>query len=111
MSCSPQFSAFDIERRSTSFLGGRTANQLETSMTTHSLPSAPWRTASFADSSDATSAENSALGEHVSMCRKCSGSLFAVRRGAESMHGFFAGRFVTTLVLIAVIVGLASLAL
>lgn len=80
-------------------------------MTTHYMPSAAWRTASFADSSDSTTVENSALGEHLDVCKRCSGSLFAFQRGAELMHGFFAGRFVTTLALIAIIFGLASIAL
>lgn len=80
-------------------------------MTTHSMPSTTWRTASFADSSDSTSVENSALGEHLEVCKRCSGSLFALQRGAELMHGFFAGRFVTTLALIAVVIGLASIVL
>lgn len=80
-------------------------------MTTHSLPTTTWRTASFADSSDAASEENFALGEHLDVCKRHSGSLFAFRRSAELMHGFFAGRFVTTLALIAVIIGLGSLVL
>lgn len=80
-------------------------------MTTLYMPSAAWRTASFADSSEATSVETSALGEHLNVCKQCSGSLFAFQRGAESMHGFFAGRFVTTLALIALIIGLASIVL
>ena len=80
-------------------------------MNTQSMTPATWRTASFADSSSATSVENLALGDHLFVCRRRSGSLFALQRGAELMHGYFSGRFVTTLVLIAVIIGLASLAL
>ena len=80
-------------------------------MTTHYMPSAAWRTASFADSSEATSVETSALGEHLNACKQRSGSLFAFQRGAELMHGFFAGRFVTTLALIAFLIGLGSIAL
>lgn len=80
-------------------------------MTTLYMPSGAWRTASFADSAEATSVETSALGEHLSVCNQCSGSLFAFQRGAELMHGFLAGRFVTTLALIAVIFGLASIVL
>ena len=80
-------------------------------MRTQSMPSATWRTAPFADSSDATAVETSLLREHLSDCKRCSGSLFPLQRGAEVMHGFFAGRFVTTLALIAIIIGLGSLAL
>ena len=102
-----------LQRRPASniFLRGSTAKQAEIFMTTHSLPASTWRTASFADSSDSTSVENFALGEHLNVCRRCSGSLFAFQRGAELMHGFFAGRFVTTLALIAVVIGLCSLVL
>ena len=98
-------------RASNIFLRGLTANQVEIFMTTHSLRSSTWRTASFADSPDATSVDNAALSEHLTVCRRCSGSLFAFHRGAELAHGFFAGRFVTTLALIAVIIGLCSLVL
>lgn len=80
-------------------------------MTTSSVPSATWRTASYADSSNATSLDISALGAHLDVCKRCSGSLFAFQRGAELMHGFLAGRFVTTLVLIAVIIGFSSFVL
>jgi hypothetical protein len=87
------------------------ANQVEIYMTTHSLPSTTWRTASFADGADSTLLDVSVLGEHLDVCRRCSGSLFAFRRNMDLMHGFFAGRFVTTLAVIAVIIGLSSLVL
>ena len=77
-------------------------------MTTRSAPSPTWRTASYADSANATVLDISALGEHLDVCKRCSGSLLAFQRGAEFMHGFFAGRFVTTLALIAVIIGISS---
>ena len=80
-------------------------------MTIHSIPTIAWRTASFADGADSTSVENFALSEHLDVCRRGNGSLFAFRRGAELMHGFFSGRFVTTLALIAVTIGLSALAL
>lgn len=80
-------------------------------MTTHLLPSTSWRTASFSDSSNSALLETSALGEHLDVCKRCSRSLYAVQRGADLMHGFFSGRFVTTLALIALIIGLSSLAL
>ena len=80
-------------------------------MTTTSVPSPTWRTASYADSSNATLLDMSALGEHLDVCKRRTGSMFAVQRGAELMHGFFAGRFVTTLVLIALIIGISSLVL
>jgi hypothetical protein len=87
------------------------ANQVEIFMTTHSMPSTTWRTASFADSTDATLLDAFALGKHLDVCRRSSASLFALQRGVEWTHRFLAGRFVTTLTLIAVIIGLSSLAI
>ena len=75
------------------------------------MPIPTWRTASFADSSDATAVDTYALGEHLDVCKQCSGSLFVLQRGVELMHGYFAGRFVTTLALIAIIIGFSSLVL
>ena len=80
-------------------------------MKNHSLPPAPWRTASFADGSDSIAVENFALGKHLGTCKRHSGSSFAFRHGAELIHGFCAGRFVTTLALIAVVIGLSAIVL
>ena len=93
------------------FLRGRPPNQVEIYMTTQSMPSTTWRTASLADSSGLTTVDTSALGEHLDVCRRCSGTFLAIQRGAELIHGFFASRFVTTLALIAVVIGLSSLVL
>jgi hypothetical protein len=49
-----------------------------------------------------------ALGEHLGSCRPVHGHLFALHCGAQAMHGFFASRFVTTLVLVALFFGLHS---
>ena len=76
-------------------------------MKTQLQPSALWRTASFADGSDSVAVENFALGEHLGSCKRHSGSSVAFRHGAELLHGFCAGRFVTTLALIAVVIGLS----
>jgi hypothetical protein len=78
-------------------------------MSTQFMPSTSWRTASFADISAATSTDTSALGAHLDVCRQQRGSMLVMRRGAELMHGFFAGRFVTTLAVIALTIGVGSL--
>ena len=91
------------------FLRGLPPIQGEIYMTTHSTPSTTWRTASLADSSGLATGDTSALGDHLDVCRRCSGTFLAIQRSAELVHGFFTSRFVTTLVLIAVVIGLSSL--
>ena len=80
-------------------------------MSTHSMPTTTWHTASFADHLQPTSVETSALGAHLDVCKRYSGSWFKLQRGAELVNGFLAGRFITTLALIAVVIGLSSLVL
>ncbi len=80
-------------------------------MTSLSTRSPLGRTASFAGSTNCALVDHSALGAHLEVCRHRSGTLFVVRRGAELIHGFLAGRFVTTLALIALIIGGSSLVL
>lgn len=80
-------------------------------MSTHSMPTTTWHTASFADHLEPTSVDTSALGAHLDVCKRCSGSWFKLQRGAELVDGFFAGRFITTLALIAMVIGLSSLVL
>ena len=66
------------------------------------------RTTPLTHSKDAVSKEQSALERHFEVCKKSSGRLFALRRNAEVMHGFFAARFVTTLAIIAVAVAISA---
>lgn len=54
--------------------------------------------------------ELSALGEHLLLCRSLSGRLFVLRCAAEAVQGFVAARFVTTLVVLLLVLGLGSLA-
>lgn len=69
-------------------------------MNNTSLRSPFWSTASFGNSVDTSPMELSALGEHLDHCRGSRGRFFALRCAAESMNGFVAGRFVTTLVVV-----------
>lgn len=80
-------------------------------MTTHSIYSPAWHTASFADSLDTTTVDNRALVVHLDVCKRATGSLFAFRRSAEIVHCFLAARFVTTLTLIAVLIGVSAVVL
>jgi hypothetical protein len=71
------------------------------------LPS--WSTSSFGASADATPTELSALGEHLNLCQATHRRLVALHCMAEAMHGFIAGRFVTTLAVAVLLIGAASL--
>ena len=52
--------------------------------------------------------ELTALGEHLGSCRPAHGHLFALHCRAQTMHGFLASRFVSTLVFAVLIFGLHS---
>ena len=68
-----------------------------------------WSTASFGHAVDTSPMELSALGAHLDLCRGSRGALFAMRCSAERMNAFVAGRFVTTVVVVALLIGTASL--
>jgi hypothetical protein len=70
-----------------------------------------WSTASFGDTADTSPMELSALGEHLDLCKESQGRWFAVQCAAERVNGFLAARVVTTLVVAALVIGVASLAL
>ncbi|MDD5335181.1 MAG: hypothetical protein PHS32_15730 [Rhodoferax sp.] len=68
-----------------------------------------WSTASFGDNPGTSPMELSALGEHLDLCRGAHGRLFALQCAAHTVQGFVATRFVTTLVVLALLIGLVSL--
>ena len=53
--------------------------------------------------------ELSALGEHLDLCKESHGRWSAVRYAAETMNGFVSARFVTTLVVVTLLIGAGSL--
>lgn len=53
----------------------------------------------------------SALGEHLNQCKGSYGRLFALQCAAQSMEGFVAARFVTTLAVVALSIGVGLLVL
>jgi hypothetical protein len=77
-------------------------------MNTHATQPYASSTASRAKAAVASKLELTALGEHLGSCRPTHGHLFALHCGAQTMHGFFASRFVTTLVLVVVVFVLHS---
>lgn len=78
-------------------------------MNTNAIITPRWSTASFGDNADTLPMELSALGEHLDLCKGSRGRLFGLHCVAQTMHGFLAARFVTTLVLAALLIGIASL--
>ena len=68
-----------------------------------------WSTASFGQAVDTSPMELSALGAHLDLCRGSRGALFAMRCSAERMNTFVASRFVTTVAVVALLIGAASL--
>jgi hypothetical protein len=69
----------------------------------------PWSTASFGDAADTSPMELSVLGDHLDSCKRSHGRWFALQCAAERMNGFVAARFVTTLTVAALLMGLISM--
>lgn len=70
-----------------------------------------WSTTSFGDSTETQAGDLSTLGEHVSSCRAGAGRLGGLQRGLQTVHGVVASRFVTTLAVVAALIGLLLLVL
>lgn len=68
-------------------------------------PRHAWCTASRSDASKSSSTDLLVLGEHLSACPQLHRHLMTLHDVAESIHGFVATRFVTTLVVVAVVIG------
>jgi len=79
-------------------------------MTTPLSFSPRWSTASFPDAPDTSPVELSSLSGHLGVCRHSRGRLFSLHCLLEAAHGFVAPRFVTSLVSLLMVVGIASLA-
>lgn len=69
-----------------------------------------WSTSSFAADADSLPMELNALGEHLVHCQAQTGRLYKLHCAADAVHRFIAPRFVTTLVVAALLIG-GSLAL
>ena len=80
-------------------------------MNTPSIEVPLWSTSSYGDTADTSPMELSALGDHLDRCQALTGRLFNARCVAETMHGFVASRFVTTLAVATLLMGVASLIL
>jgi len=80
-------------------------------MNTHVITLPRWSTASFGDSAKTSPMELAALGAHLTLCREPHGGLLAMQCIAQTLHGFVAPRFVTTLVVTTLLMVLTSLVL
>lgn len=73
-------------------------------------PAPSWSTSTFSNQADTSPMELSALGEHLGHCKGAHGRLFSLHCVAETLNGFLSSRLVTTLVVAALLIGIASLA-
>lgn len=80
-------------------------------MALHHTLSSRWSTASIADAPDTSPIDLTILKGHFKVCQESKGRWFDLQCLAESAHGFVAPRFVTSLVMVMVVLGIASLAL
>lgn len=64
-----------------------------------------WHTASHSDAAKSSGTDLLLLGEHLNACPQLHRHLLTLHRVAESVHGFVATRFVTTLVVMIVLFG------
>lgn len=78
-------------------------------MTPSDIVSPSWSTSSFGDAADTSPMELSALGEHMDLCNGLRGRLFKLRCAADALQRAMAARFVTSFVLLALLVAVASL--
>ena len=78
-------------------------------MTHHAKPLSTWTTSTLGAQADTSPLELSALGDHLGRCQTGRGPMFALRCAADATHGLVAPRFVTTLVVAAVLLSAALL--
>lgn len=80
-------------------------------MTTNLTTARFWSTASFGGNTDASSIDLLSLGDHLGVCRNPNGHLFALHCVVDTVRSFMAARFVTTLVGVALLIGIVAMAL
>ncbi len=78
-------------------------------MKTDILANPSWSTSSLGGTADTSPMELAVLGEHLDRCKGSQRHLFALRCVAQAMNGFVSARLVTTLVVVTLLIGVASL--
>ncbi|MDO9146524.1 MAG: hypothetical protein Q7U52_02425 [Hydrogenophaga sp.] len=75
-------------------------------------PLAPnWDTSSFGHPSDQAPLQRSALGEHLVHCRDQRSKLHRLEHGAGELRRLVAGRFITSALLLTLLIGASLMAL
>ena len=77
-------------------------------MHTPSFATPSWSTSSFGHTAGTSSVDLSTLREHLNLCQGLNGRWFAVQCAADRLNGFVTARFVTTLAVAALFIGVAS---
>lgn len=80
-------------------------------MNTHFISMPLWSTASYGHKAETSALELSTLGEHLALCRGSHAHMFALHCAARAMHGFVVTRFVTTVVLVALLIAVSFMVL
>lgn len=70
-----------------------------------------WDTSSLGDPADVSALERVALADHLAHCGTLRGPLQALQTASDEMQGLLAGRFVTAVVFVTLLVGASWLAL
>ncbi|MCU0762492.1 MAG: hypothetical protein ACK40L_16775 [Hydrogenophaga sp.] len=70
-----------------------------------------WSTSSFGQSTDWLASERSELSEHLSQCGAQRGRLQALRSGADQLQSVLIGRVITSVVVVALLLGCSWLVL
>ena len=80
-------------------------------MTTHRHPLPSWSTASFGHAAATSPMDLNALGQHMQQCSRPNGAWLALGGRVSALHRGLLARFVTSLALLAVLVGAAAMVL
>lgn len=67
-----------------------------------------WCTAAHSDSAKSARADLAALGEHLHACPQLHRHLLTLHGATEVMNGFVATRFISTLLVFALVIGLGA---
>lgn len=78
-------------------------------MTVHCHPLPSWSTAAFDNAADTSPMELSALSQHVRQCSRRGGAWSALVGSVSDLHRGLLARFVTSLALLAMLVGAAAM--
>jgi len=84
---------------------------MNTAVNAETVATPRWATAADGEAADTSPMELSALGEHLEHCSGARGRFVTLHRVAETMHGFVAARFITTMLVVSVVFAALLLAL